>query len=148
MQLGKWRLMTETTFSWNTSITDSERRVDTTALQAAVNAGTLNPFETLPDDLLDDVPGDHARGRGHNASARMQLSGQPFALPAGKANLNLTAQWQEAGQHSSTVGTNNVSSSSKRQDRSRTSTCNCRCWVLRSPRASAWAAKSAATSAM
>jgi iron complex outermembrane receptor protein len=117
MQLGKWRLMSDSRFSWNESTTDSERRVDTAALQAAVDAGTVNPFDALPLDLLDTVLSDRARARGHNASMRVQLAGALFNMPAGKANLNLSAQWQEVGQRSRTVGTNNVSSSSNRQDR-------------------------------
>jgi iron complex outermembrane recepter protein len=117
MQLGKWRLMTDTRFGWSESITDSERRVDTVALQAALDAGTVSPFDALPLDLLDTVLSDHARARGHNASMRVQLAGALFNMPAGKANLNLSAQWQEVGQRSRTVGTNNVSTNSNRQDR-------------------------------
>ncbi|MEO8315317.1 MAG: hypothetical protein ABI645_11030 [Pseudomonadota bacterium] len=117
MQLGKWRLMSNYNFGWNESTTDSERRVDTAALQAAINGGTLNPFERLPADLLDEMLSDHATARGHNASARMQLSGALFNMPAGKATANLSAQWQETGQKSTTVGTNNVSRNNSRQDR-------------------------------
>jgi iron complex outermembrane recepter protein len=117
MQLGKWRLLSDSRFSWNESTTDSERRVDTAALQAAIDAGTANPFDAFPSDLLDSVLSDRARARGHTASVRMQLAGALFNMPAGKANFNLSAQWQETGQRSRTVGTNNVSSSSSRQDR-------------------------------
>jgi iron complex outermembrane receptor protein len=117
MQLGKWRLMSNGNISMDRSTTDSERRVDTTALQAAINAGTVNPFDTLPSDLLDEILSDHARARGHNASARVQLSGALFDMPAGKANLNLSAQWQKTGQRSRTTGTNNVSRNTSRQDR-------------------------------
>ena len=115
-QLGKWRLMTDTSFGWNESTTNSQRRVDTTDLQSAIDAGTLNPFEALPVDLLGNVLSDHARGRGNNLSARVQLSGAMFDLPAGKANANLSAQWSRSGQHSRTVGTNNVSSHRTRED--------------------------------
>jgi iron complex outermembrane recepter protein len=117
MQLGKWRLMSDSNFSWNNSVTDSERRVDTAALQTAINAGTVNPFDLLPADLLDDVLSDHARARGFNASSRAQLSGALFNLPAGKATLNSSVQWQRLEQKSRTVGTNNVSRNTLRTDR-------------------------------
>lgn len=117
MQLGKWRLMSDNSFSWNSSTTDSERRVDTAALQAAINAGTLNPFDLLPADLLDERLSDHATARGYNVSSRAQLSGALFDMPAGKANLNTSVQWLHLEQKSRTVGTNNVSSSTKRTDR-------------------------------
>jgi hypothetical protein len=117
MQLGKWRLMSDNNFGWNSSTTDSERRVDTAALQAAINAGTLNPFDPLPADLLDEMLSDHATARGYSASSRMQLSGALFDMPAGKANLNTSVQWQQLEQKSRTEGINNVSRNTKRTDR-------------------------------
>jgi iron complex outermembrane receptor protein len=117
MQLGKWRLMSDNNFGWNGSTTDSERRVDTAALQAAIDAGTLNPFDPVPDDLLDTMLSDHATARGYSASSRAQLSGALFSLPAGKANLNTSVQWQQLEQKSRTVGTNNVNRDTKRTDR-------------------------------
>ncbi len=116
-QLGKWRLMTDSGFGWNQSTTDSERRVDTTALQAGIDAGTLNPFGLFPDELLDTLLSDHARGRGYNASTRIQLSGAMFEMPAGKANANLSVQWSKNGQRSRTIGTNNVSTHRTREDK-------------------------------
>lgn len=116
MQLGRWRMMSDNNFTLNQSTTRSERRVDTAALQAAINAGTLNPFEALPTDLLDEVLSDHAKARLFSASARVQLAGTLFTMPAGKANGNLSVQWQESNQRSRTVGTNNVNSTRKRQD--------------------------------
>lgn len=117
MQLGKWRLMSDNNFGWNDSTTDSERRVDTTALQAAIDAGTLNPFDAIPADLLEDVLSDHATAHGYSASTRAQLSGALFNMPAGKANLNASVQWQHLEQKSRTVGTNNVSRDTSRTDR-------------------------------
>jgi iron complex outermembrane receptor protein len=117
MQLGKWRLMSDNNFGWNDSTTDSERRVDTAALQAAISAGTLNPFDVLPADFLDEMLSDHATARGYSASSRAQLSGALFDLPAGKANLNTSVQWQQLEQKSRTVGTNNASRNTRRTDR-------------------------------
>jgi iron complex outermembrane recepter protein len=115
-QLGKWRLMSDTNAGWNRSVTDSERRVDTAQLQAAIDAGEVNPFDELPDDMLDAYLSDRARARGYNISTRLGLAGALFTLPAGKANANLSAQWLQNGQRSRTVGTNNVRSSRTRED--------------------------------
>lgn len=116
-QLGKWRLMSDAGANWNKSVTDSERRVDTTALQAAIDAGTVNPFEPVPAELQDTVLSDHARGRGYGFNATVQLAGAMFDLPAGKANANLRVQWSQSGQRSSTVGTNNVRTNRTREDK-------------------------------
>lgn len=118
MQVRKWRLQANTNFSWNGSTSDSERRVDITDLQAAINAGTLNPFDVLPADLLDVMLSDHARSRGLNGSARVNMSGAMFSLPAGKATANISAQWQESDQRSRTTGTNNVSSNRRQTSKS------------------------------
>lgn len=117
IQLGKWRLMTDTTFGLQRSVTDSERRVDTGALQAAIDAGTLNPFEAVPPDMLGEMLGDHARGSGYSLSTRLQLSGALFDLPAGKANANVSAQLQHNDQRSRTTGTFNITSDRKRTDK-------------------------------
>jgi hypothetical protein len=116
-QLGKWRLLSDTNLGWNKSITDSERRVDTAALQAGIDAGTVNPFAAVDDDLTGTMLSDHARARGYDIATRLQLSGALFDLPAGKANANFSAQWSLNEQRSRTSGTNNVSSHRTREDR-------------------------------
>jgi iron complex outermembrane recepter protein len=117
MQLGKWRLLSDASSNWNKTVTDSERRVDTTALQAGIDAGTVNPFAPIPADLQDDILSDRARSRSNTLSARVQLAGALFDMPAGKANANVNVQWQRLEQRSRTFGTNNVSSERKRQDK-------------------------------
>ncbi len=54
---------------------------------------------------------------GTTLSSRILLAGALFDLPAGKANANLSAQWQQSVQHSRTVGTNSFSSDRTREDR-------------------------------
>lgn len=116
LQLGKWRLMTDTSFGLQRSVTDSERRVDTGGMQAAIDAGTLNPFEEFPVETLGEMLSDRARGRGHSLSTRLQISGALFDLPAGRANANLSAQLQRSEQRSRTTGTINITSNRKRTD--------------------------------
>ncbi len=115
-QLGRWRLNLDTNASWTRSTTDSQRRVNTAPLQAAIDAGSLNPFDVIPDDLLDDVLSDHALARGYNGSATMQIAGALFDLPAGKANANLRGEWRGSRYHSRTTGVTNVSSDRERQE--------------------------------
>jgi iron complex outermembrane recepter protein len=116
-QLGKWRLNLDTSYDWNRSNTVSERRVDITDLQAAVNAGTLNPFDDIPPDMLAERLSDHARLTRNGVNANLNISGTLFKMPAGNASGNLRAQWSNNRQSSTTTGTNNVSSNRKRTDK-------------------------------
>jgi hypothetical protein len=115
-QRGKWRMSLDTSFAWRSSTTLSDRRVNATPLQDAILAGTLNPFEPIPDEYLDEVLRDRARSRGYNGSAQLQAMGTPFVLPAGNANASLRLSWVENRQKSTTTGTNNVRSDRTRQD--------------------------------
>jgi hypothetical protein len=94
----------------------SERRVDTTALQAAIDAGTVNPFDPLSAQLLGDVLTDRATSRGHNAGLQVQTSASVLKLPAGDATFSARGEVRQSEQRSRTVGTNNVTSHNKRQD--------------------------------
>jgi iron complex outermembrane recepter protein len=81
--LGDWRLA----LTGDYVLVDSESRtftgVDTAALQAAINAGSVNPFAaSLGSDLLFSVP-DTTDSTTNNLTLRSTLSGKPFMLPAG-----------------------------------------------------------------
>jgi hypothetical protein len=115
-QLKKWRLIVDSNFTWRSQPTVSERRVDTSALQAAIDAGTVNPFDDLPADLLDAVLIDRARGHNFNGQAQMQLMGSPLELKRGKVNASLRLEWRRNEQHSSTTGTTTFRSDYTRQD--------------------------------
>jgi hypothetical protein len=115
-QLGKWRLQVESSFNWNSSTTLSDRGIDVTALQAAVDAGTLNPFDPLPTELLDSINRDRARSRNYSGLVAMQLMGAPFELPTGKANASLRVEWRDNRQKSTTVGMSTLISDRERQD--------------------------------
>jgi hypothetical protein len=117
MQVMKWRLFSDTSLGWRRSVTDSERRIDTSALQAGIDAGTINPFEHFGEHLTGTTLSDHARARGYNLATRLQLSGVVFKLPAGNANANINVQWTLDEQRSRTTGTNNFSRKNSREDR-------------------------------
>src|SRR5690606_23415046 len=67
-QLGRWRVQGNANYAWRDSTSVIDRRVDTAALQEAIEAGTVDPFAPLPAELLDQVLTDRARSRGHNGS--------------------------------------------------------------------------------
>jgi hypothetical protein len=115
-QLGQWRMYLSTSVNWRRANTVSERRIDTAALQAAVDAGTLNPFAPLPAELLDEVLVDHSRSRGFTGTMMLQASGTAFKLPAGNATLSLRGELRHNRQRSRTEGTTNFSSRLNRQD--------------------------------
>jgi hypothetical protein len=115
-QLGRWWAALSTTVNWRRSTTVSERRIDTAALQAAVDAGTLNPFAPLPAELLDQILVDRARSRGFTGTVQLQASGTAFKLPAGNATMSLRGELRQNRQRSRTVGTTNFSSRLTRQD--------------------------------
>lgn len=114
-QLRKWNWSLDSSHSWRSSTTNSDRFVDTTALQDAIDAGAFNPFEAIPDDLLGATLRDRARARSYNGSAQLQAMGSPFTLPTGKANASVRLQWQENRQWSSTTGTTNYVAHSNQQ---------------------------------
>ncbi|HWL64283.1 MAG TPA: hypothetical protein VNQ32_15915 [Steroidobacteraceae bacterium] len=115
-QLGKWRTLLNSNFSWRESATVSERRLDTSALQSAIDAGTANPFGTGALDLVGDMLTDRATSRGYNAALQLQTSATLFTMPAGPATFSARGELRQSEQRSRTVGVNNVSSRNKRQD--------------------------------
>lgn len=72
--------------------TATERGIDPTGVQAALDAGdpTLNPFGTLPPALLATRLTDTARSQSSSMTGDFLLTGSPFRLPAGKANMSVT----------------------------------------------------------
>ena len=75
------------------NLVDSESRTftnaDTVALNAAVAAGTLNPFSAaLGDDLLFATP-DTTDSTVGTLSLRSTFSGKPFTLPAGPVQMTI-----------------------------------------------------------
>ncbi|HUG71870.1 MAG TPA: hypothetical protein VMK82_00465 [Steroidobacteraceae bacterium] len=115
-QLGRYRVFLSTSVNWRRSSTISERRVDTAALQAALDDGTLNPFAPLPAEMLDEVLVDRSRSRGFNGTVNLQASGTAFKLPAGNATLSMRGELRRNRQRSRTEGTTNFSSRLNRQD--------------------------------
>ncbi len=88
-QLARWRMMLAGNYTQRDSDSLTDRRIDTTALQAGIDAGLINPFAPLPPELIDALLRDEARSRGRNASLMPQTAGTVYTLPAGNATLSL-----------------------------------------------------------
>jgi hypothetical protein len=115
-QQGKWRLALDTSFNWRSSITTSERRFDTAAVQAAINTGALNPFDEIPADLLGEVLSDRATSHGYNSQAQLQASRSILTLPTGTVNTVLRAEWRRSEQHSRNSGSSLLDADRHRDD--------------------------------
>lgn len=88
--VGSWNLRVAGNWQHVAARTDSQAAFDPTLLQAAISAGTVNPFGTLPSDLTA-LRYNFSRSRGDTASLRTTLSGRVLKLPAGPMRAAVTA---------------------------------------------------------
>lgn len=84
--VGRWRWSLNGNYNRSVSDTRTERGFDATALQAAVRAGTLDPFGDLG-NLVRIA--DRAHSVSSVAGLNGLIAGSPFALPAGEANTSI-----------------------------------------------------------
>jgi len=88
--VGGWNLRISGDWQHLAARTDGQAPFDPAPLQAAVIAGTIDPFGALPTDLT--VPRrNFSYSRGDNASLRATLSGRVLRLPAGPMRAAVTA---------------------------------------------------------
>ncbi|HEY8572524.1 TonB-dependent receptor [Phenylobacterium sp.] len=85
----QWTLTANADRSDNQTIT--ERGLDVSGLQAAVNAGTVNPFAAAPADLLLYRPLDLTHSVVTSGDADLLFTGALFELPAGEVRTSVTA---------------------------------------------------------
>lgn len=88
--VGNWNLRVAGNWQHLAARTDSQAAFDATLLQAAISAGTVNPFGALPADLTA-LRYNFSRSRSDNASLRATLSGRVLKLPAGAMRAAVTA---------------------------------------------------------
>ena len=87
--LGDWRLALTGDYNSVDSSSRTSTNADFTALSAAVNAGTVNPFSTsFGDDLLFASP-DTSDSIAGTLALRSTISGKPVMLPAGAVLVTL-----------------------------------------------------------
>lgn len=102
-QIGDWRWTANTTYNRSLNRSDTERQADASALVAGVAAGTVNPF--APDLALSGPRSrDTTRSLIQNGTGTLTATGSPVRLPAGEAQLTLTALGSALGQDSRSTG--------------------------------------------
>lgn len=87
--IGNWQMSATSNATYTDSNTRVDRRRDTSGLVAAAEAGELDIAGALPPVTGSNV--DIARSRQLTLSNLVTLSGMPFRLPAGEANLAVKA---------------------------------------------------------
>ena len=88
--IGGWNLRVAGNWQHLAARTDSQAAFDPIPLQAAISAGTVNPFGALPADLTG-LRRNFSHSRSDNASLRATLSGRVLELPAGAMRAAMTA---------------------------------------------------------
>jgi iron complex outermembrane recepter protein len=88
--IGDWRLVLTGDYVLNDSESRSFTNADTTALRAAVSAGTANPFAADFGSALLFANPDTTDSTSRALTLRSTLSGKPIALPAGPVTLTLS----------------------------------------------------------
>nr|WP_294817903.1 hypothetical protein [uncultured Sphingomonas sp.] len=88
--IGGWNLRLAGNWQHLAARTDSQAAFDPAPLQAAINAGTVDPFGALPAGLTL-ARYNFSRSRSDNASLRATLSGRVLELPAGAMRAAVTA---------------------------------------------------------
>lgn len=90
-RLSLWNLSITGDFAHAESTTDTDRSADLSAINAAIAAGTLNPFAADLGALRGGRVTDRATSRSDTANALATLSGAPFELPAGEVTVTFKA---------------------------------------------------------
>ncbi|MGZ3403162.1 MAG: TonB-dependent receptor, partial [Phenylobacterium sp.] len=82
--VAKWRLALTGNYDHADSKNQNDVGLDATALQAAVTAGAVNPFGTLPANLLTLRPQDTSHSKSDTGNIQFVASGPIWTLPAGE----------------------------------------------------------------
>ena len=82
--VARWRLALTGNYDHADNRNDNDLGLDATALQAAVLAGTVNPFGPLPASLLTPRPQDTSHSKSDTGNAQFIASGPIYTLPAGE----------------------------------------------------------------
>jgi hypothetical protein len=101
----RWKLSIIGTYAHSQSETRSDTGYDTTALQAALDAGdtTVDPLGTLSAGLLGDMLTNKATSNSDTGSASALVSGKVLKLPAGDLGVSLKLGGDFTSQSSTTV---------------------------------------------
>lgn len=87
--MGKWRHSLTGGYDHSETRTATERSIDASALQAAITAGTINPFATLPPTLLRTRTVDRAKSINDSGNLQFVSAGPVANLPAGALTASI-----------------------------------------------------------
>ena len=87
--LDKWRLSLTGAYDHADSFTVSDVGVDITALQSAVNAGTVSPYAPWSTGLISERGGNKARSISDGINLQGVASGPAFDVPAGPVRTSI-----------------------------------------------------------
>ena len=85
----KWRLSFIGTYDYSDALTETQRTYETTKLQAAINAGQVNPYGVLPLSLLGPLGSQDATAITNTVSGSFLANGTLFKVPAGNVTSSL-----------------------------------------------------------
>jgi iron complex outermembrane receptor protein len=85
----KWRLSFIGTYDYSDALTETQRTYETSGLQAAVNAGQVNPYGALPLSLLGPLGAQDATAITNTASGSFLANGTLFTVRAGNVTSSL-----------------------------------------------------------
>ncbi|HEY4341806.1 MAG TPA: hypothetical protein VGM97_17815 [Steroidobacteraceae bacterium] len=85
----KWRLSFIGSYDYSDALTETQRTYGTTNLQAAINAGQVNPYGVLPPSLLGSLGRQDATAVTNTGSGSFLANGTLFEVPAGNVTSSL-----------------------------------------------------------
>ena len=85
----KWRMSFIGTYDYSNALTETQRTYETTGLQAAINAGQVNPYGVLPLSLLGPLGAQDATAITNTASGSFLANGTLFTVRAGNVTSSL-----------------------------------------------------------
>lgn len=88
-EIKPWRWSFTGSYDHSDTSTRTDRGIDAAALQSAVNAGSVNPFGTIPGSLLGTRLTDTAEARSSTLAGDLLFSGPLFSLPAGRVTSSV-----------------------------------------------------------
>ena len=99
-----WRLSVIGSYDHSDTHTETDRGYDVTPLQAAIDAGEIDPYGPLPSSALGPLRSQDARAITNTGSASVLANGKLFRLPAGDVTTSMKVGGNFSGLDSSIAG--------------------------------------------
>ncbi|MEJ0040398.1 MAG: TonB-dependent receptor [Gammaproteobacteria bacterium] len=99
-----WRLSMIGNYDYADTHTQTDRGYDLTTLQAAIDAGEIDPYGPLPSSALGSLRGQDARAITNTGGASVLANGKLFRLPAGDVTTSMKLGGNFSGLDSTIAG--------------------------------------------